>query len=122
MLKIPQGKMMKKTPDSNRAKKYKEFQERLHELPWLVNGSVMKIAPRSDSPTARTTYTWTRKIKAKTVTVALSKEQYLAFRKAIEANRRVEKTLTQMRKLSERVLLESLPGVKKKPRKPPAQK
>ena len=82
----------------------------------------MKIAPRSYSPNAHTTYTWTRKINAKTVTLALSKEQYRAFREAIEANRRVEKTLTQMRKLSEKVLLETLPGVKRKPRSSPAEK
>jgi hypothetical protein len=114
--------MMKKTSDSNSAKKYRAFQEQLHGLPWLVNGSVMKIAPRSDSPGAHTTYTWTRKINAKTVTVALSKEQYRAFRQAIAANRRVEKTLKQMRKLSEKLLLETLPGVKRKPRSSSTEK
>ena len=74
----------------------------------------MKIAPRP--PNANTTYTWTRKIKAKTVTVALSKQQYLAFRKAIEANRNVEKALKDLRTLSERTLLASLPGVQRRPR------
>ena len=82
----------------------------------------MKISPRSDSSNAHTTYTWTRKINAKTVTVALSKEQYQAFRKAIEANRRLEKTLREMRKLSEKVLLGTLPGVKRRPRSSPKRK
>ena len=99
---------------SREKQRYERLQARLQSLPWILNGSVMKIAPRS--PNANTTYTWTRKIKAKTVTVALSKQQYMAFRKAIEANRKVEKALKEMRQLSERTLLASLPGVQRKPR------
>jgi len=99
---------------SREKQRYERLQARLQSLPWIVNGSVMKIAPRS--PHANTTYAWTRKIKAKTVTVALSKQQYLAFRKAIEANRKLEKDLKEMRELSERTLLTSLPGVRRKPR------
>lgn len=108
--------MAKTQKDSREERVYKELQSDLEELGWILNGSVMKIAPRSDSVHAKTTYTWTRKIRAKTVTVALSKQQYLAFRKAIETNRKVEATLKQMRDLSEEVLLNSLPGVKRKPR------
>jgi hypothetical protein len=108
--------MTTKSFASNAANKSGALQSQLHELPWLLNGSVMKIAPRSDSPNAHTTYTWTRKINAKTVTVALSKEQYRAFRQAFEANRKLEKTLKEMRKLSEKVLLETLADVKRKPR------
>jgi hypothetical protein len=114
--------MTRKASASNTLKQYSALQSALHELPWLLNGSVMKIVPRSNSPNAHTTYTWTRKINAKTVTVALSKEQYRAFREAIEANRRLEKILKQMRKLSEKVLLETLPGVKRKPRSSPTEK
>lgn len=106
---------MNKAQETSREKqRYERLQARLESLPWIVNGSVMKIAPRS--PNANTTYTWTRKIKAKTVTVALSKQQYVAFGKAIEANRKVEKALKEMRELSERTLLASLPGVQRKPR------
>jgi len=93
---------------------YRKLQDQLRGLPWILNGSVMETTPRS--PTASTTYIWTRKIRAKTTTLALSREQYDAFKKAIEANRRVENTLKQMRALSEKVLLDSLPGVQKKPR------
>jgi len=96
--------------------RYQHLQAQLQELPWILNGSVMKIKPRSDSPTAKTTYTWTRKVKAKTVTVALSYPQYLAFREAIAANRKLERTIKQMRELSQKTLLNTLPGVKRKPR------
>jgi hypothetical protein len=110
---------MKKAPASNLANIYRSLQVQLKDQPWLLNGSVMKIQPQSDSPKAHTTYTWTRKVNAKTVTVALSKDQYRAFKEAIEANRKVEKTIRQIRKLSEKALLESIPGVKRKPRSSP---
>ena len=99
---------------SKAKQRYERLQVRLEGLPWILNGSVMQIAPRTESPNAKTTYTWTRKIKAKTVTVSLSKQQYLAFRKAIEAHRKVERTLQEMREISERTLLASLPGVKRR--------
>ena len=111
--------MGKSEKDSSEERRYQRLQSQLEQLPWILNGSVMKIAPRSDSPHAKTTYTWTRKIKAKTVTVALSKEQYVAFRKAIEANRKLDKVLKEMRQISEQTLLSSLPGVKRIPRRKP---
>ena len=95
---------------------YERLRAHLHQVPWILNGSVMKIAPRSTSPKAHTTYTWTRKVRGKTVTVALSREQYQAFQKAIKANQQLEKNLRQMRKMSEAALLSSFPGVQRKPR------
>lgn len=111
---------MTKTTPRDQERIYKKLQSQLHDLPWILHGSVMEIAPRS--PNGNTTYTWTRKVRAKTITVALSKEQYQAFCEAIETNRRLEKTLKQMRSLSETVLLGSLPGVHKKPRSKPSEK
>jgi len=105
---------MKKSLNLFDQKRYRQLQEQLRDLPWIVNGSVVAISPKTD--TANTTYVWTRKVKAKTVTRALTKEQYEAFRQAIEANRRIEKVLKSMRMISETTLLNSLPGVTKKPR------
>ena len=84
----------------------------LKGTPDIVLGTV-RIMPPS-SPTANYTYIWTRKIKAKTVSQALSKAQYEAFNKAIETNRKIESRLTQIRQSSARNMLESIPGVKKK--------
>ena len=80
--------------------------------PWLVQGSVNFVAPRS--PTASVTYTWTRKVQAKTITVALSQKQAVAFRQAIEANRRIEEILARLRAVSQTALLMTLPGVSKR--------
>ena len=60
------------------------------------------------------TYTWTRKIRAKTVTVALSEAQADVFREAIAANRGVEEALVRLRELSQAAMLEGLPGVSRR--------
>ena len=88
---------------------YQMLQKKTSHVPLIINGSVTKVPPRTEK--GRTTYIWTRKVKNKTVTVALSREQYLAFRKAINANRKLETSLNKMRKISEKYLLESLQGV-----------
>lgn len=88
------------------------LQKELIDLPWLLQGTVVETPPKST--TARATYTWTRKVRAKTVTVALSPEQAIAFRSAIAANRRLEKALKEMRVLSQNVLMDSLPRARKR--------
>ena len=93
--------------------RYESLQQSLDEQPWILQGSVNERPPPPGSTSARATYTWTRKVRGKTVTVALSPQQARAFRRAIEANRRLEKTLAEMRQLSQKALTESLPGVKK---------
>jgi hypothetical protein len=77
--------------------------------PWLVQGSVNVVAPKS--PEASVTYTWTRKVRAKTITVALSQKQAVAFRRAITANRPIEEALNRLRQVSQAALLAEVPGV-----------
>jgi len=92
----------------------------LTEAPLLCLGTVLAMPPGTAS--IRETYRWTRKVKAKTVTECLSREQYLAFRKAIHASRRVEHLLARMRDSSMKALLTRLPSVKRKPRRDKAPK
>ncbi len=92
--------------------RYALLQKELTDLPWIVQGTVVETPPKS--ATARATYTWTRKVSAKTVTVSLSPEQAIAFRAAIVANRRLEKTIREMRELSQNVLIKSLPQARKR--------
>ena len=93
-------------------RRYDLLQKDLIGLPWLLQGTVVETQPKS--ATARATYTWTRKVRAKTVTVSLSPEQAVAFRTAIAANRKVDKALKEMRVLSQNVLMESLPRARKR--------
>ena len=88
---------------------YRRMGKALGRQPWLVQGSVNIVAPKT--PGGNVTYTWTRKVRAKTVTVALSKAQAAAFRKAIAANRQVEEILARLREVSQTALLEGVPGV-----------
>ena len=75
--------------------------------PWLAQGSVNVVPPKS--PAATVTYTWTRKVRAKTVTVALSPKQANAFRQAIKANRQIEAVLSRLREVSQAALLAEVP-------------
>lgn len=93
--------------------RFESLRDSLADLPWILQGSVNEKLPPPGSTAARASYTWTRKVRGKTVTVALSPQQSRAFRRAIKANRRLEKALKSMRELSQIALTESLPGVKK---------
>lgn len=91
---------------------YQEMVEILQGKPDIVLGTVAAKVP--SSPTANITYVWTRKIRAKTVSKALSKSQYDAFQKAIETHRKIDSRLKQIRETSARNIIESIPGVRKK--------
>lgn len=91
---------------------YRALLQTVRRHPWLVQGSVNVVAPKS--PAASVTYTWTRKVRAKTVTVALSRQQSVVFRKAVEANRSIEVALNRLRQVSQAALLAEVPGVTKR--------
>jgi hypothetical protein len=88
---------------------YRQLERAANGQPWVVQGSVNVVAPKS--PGGKVTYTWTRKVRAKTVTVALSETQAHAFRAAIADNRRLEEAISHLREVSQTALLDSLPGV-----------
>lgn len=88
--------------------RYEQLKTQLLELGWIAQGSVMPQPPRA--------WRLTRKVKAKTISVALSAEQAALYKQAIANQRKLEKILAQMRELSKEVLLKSVPGVKKRRR------
>ena len=71
-------------------------------LDWVTQGSL------SQSPQGN--WRWTRKVKAKTVTVALSDQQAELFRRAVDDHRKLEELIDQMRAISQQVLLNSVEG------------
>jgi len=86
---------------------YRRFQRRLGQTGYLSQGSVFERRPgQQGSP-----YVWTRKVQAKTVTVALSKKQYQWLRRAIANQRELDRIVHQMQKLSRQVLFDTVPGV-----------
>ena len=56
------------------------------------------------------------KSKAKTVTVALSQEQYDWLQQAVANQRKLEQIIRQMQSLSRQTLFETIPGVTRRKR------
>ena len=99
---------MKKQPASDLARwkvQYAQLRRRLGQTGWISEGYVQDRGPGAGGPC----YQWTRKVKGKTVSVALSKEQYQWLSKAIVQWRQVQATLKQMQRLSRQVLFETVP-------------
>ena len=91
---------------------YRQLQRRLARLGYLSQGSVFERGPGQQG----SRYVWTRKVKAKTVTVALSQEQYLWMRQAVSNQRKLEEIIKQMQTLSRKTLFETVPGVVRRKR------
>ena len=91
---------------------FRQLQRRLAKIGFLSQGSVFQRKPgQQGSP-----YVWTRKISGKTVTVALSQEQYHWLRQAVANQRELDKIVSRMQKMSRQVLFETIPGVPRRKR------
>jgi hypothetical protein len=84
---------------------YEQLRRSLARGGWISEGYVQNRGPGAGGPC----YQWTRKVKGKTVSVALSKEQYEWLAKAISEWRQVQATLKEMQRLSRQVLFETVP-------------
>jgi cyclopropane fatty-acyl-phospholipid synthase-like methyltransferase len=89
-----------------RSEQYEKLIETLHNVGWISEGYVQDRGPGAGGPH----YQWTRKVKAKTVSVALSKEQYAWLKTAIENWRSLQTTLKEMQRISREELFETVPG------------
>ena|SRR6516164_9487376 len=78
---------------------------------YISQGSVLD---RSRLRPPRSGYQWTRKLARKTITVALSPEQFHALRQAIANRRRLDKTIREMERLSRQILFGSLPDTRRR--------
>jgi cyclopropane fatty-acyl-phospholipid synthase-like methyltransferase len=98
------------------AAQYGHWQSRLAKVGWISQGYVQDRGPGAGGPC----YQWTRKVKGKTVSVALSKEQYQALREAIENWRQLQVILQEMQGLSRQLIFGTLPDTQR--RKPLTKK
>ena len=87
-------------------REYERLRARLGQIGWISHGYVQDRGPGAGGPC----YQWTRKVKAKTVSVALSEEQYKALKAAIDNWKEVQQLLREMQALSRRVIFETLPN------------
>jgi hypothetical protein len=97
--------MSKKEKLDSLQREYSRLSTSLASIGYISQGSVLD---RSTLHPPRSGYQWTRKVAQKTITVALSPEQFHGLSKAIENRRKLAKTLTKMEKLSRRILFSSL--------------
>ncbi len=91
---------------------YARLREQLSQTGWISQGYVQDRGPGAGGPC----YQWTRKVKGKTVSVALSQEQYQWLAEAIGNWRKLQETLKEMQRLSRQVLFESLQNPKRRKR------
>lgn len=80
----------------------------------ISHGYVQNRGPGAGGPC----YQWTRKVKAKTVSVALSKEQFEAMDEAIANWKRLKVMLQRMEELSRLIIFETTPDTRRA--KPPS--
>ena len=95
---------------------YRRLVRQLARTGWISHGYVQDRGPGAGGPC----YQWTRKEHGKTVSVALSKEQYLWMKQAIANWREVQETLRRMEQLSRQILFQTIPGTSR--RKPLSKK
>jgi cyclopropane fatty-acyl-phospholipid synthase-like methyltransferase len=100
---------MKKTLGQREAQ-YAGLRARLTAIGWISQGYVQDRGPGAGGPC----YQWTRKVRGKTVSVALSRPQYEWMREAIANWRRLQDTLKEMQRLSRQVLFETMPHPKRR--------
>lgn len=91
---------------------YARLQACLAAPGWISEGYVQDRGPGAGGPC----YQWTRKVKGKTVSVALSQEQYQWLAAAIANWRTVQATLKAMQQLSRAVLFTTLPDTQRRKR------
>jgi len=88
--------------------RYHTLKSQILRLGWVAQGSVSPQPPHA--------WRLTRKVKAKTVSLALTADQALLYKEAIANHRLLEEILREMRVISDEVLQKSLPGVQKRSR------
>jgi len=101
----------KTAPDPPFSATYRRLQKHLSETGWVALGSVVeRNKPGQGGPR----YQWSRRVAGKTVTVALSKEQFEWLKAAIANQRKVLHTLERMHKLTLHYMWETLPSTSRR--------
>lgn len=92
---------------------YKQLRSQLAKLGWVVLGSLVE---RGEPGQGGPRYQWSRRVDGKTVTVALSREQFDWMKLAIQNQRAVNEILSTLHKLSLEYMWEHLPSTSRRKR------
>jgi len=86
---------------------YRRLRQSLAQTGWVALGSLVeRTRPGQGGPR----YQWSRRVGKKTVTVALSAQQYAWLKEAIANQRLVWETLMRMQHLAAQYALQNLPN------------
>jgi hypothetical protein len=86
---------------------YRRLRDRLSQIGWIALGSLLeRNKPGQGGPR----YQWSRRLGPKTVTVALSPEQFAWLKDAIRNQREVWDILMKLQQITARHALEKIPG------------
>jgi hypothetical protein len=92
---------------------YQRLRARLGQVGWIALGSVLeRTAPGQGGPR----YQWSRRVEGKTITVALSAEQFAWLKSAIANQRNVWNILDQMNQLALDYMWKNLPSTSRRKR------
>jgi hypothetical protein len=89
---------------------YTRLRARLGRLGWISQGYAQNRGPGAGGPC----FQWTRKVKGKTVSVALAEEQYQALQAASVNWKEAQAILHQMQTLSRAFIFGTLPHRRKR--------
>jgi hypothetical protein len=103
---------VKKTSQAYPAE-FERLRAQLAQTGWVALGSVME---RNQPGQGGPRYQWSRRVENKTVTVALSREQFEWISQAIQRNRKAWEILEQMHQLSLEFMWKTLPSTTRRNR------
>ena len=86
--------------------RYEKLRQPLAQAGWISEGYAQDRGPGAGGPC----YQWTRKVKGKTVSVALSEQQFAALKQAIANWREAQQILQRMQELSREIIFRTLPN------------
>jgi hypothetical protein len=90
---------------------YRRLRARLAQIGWVALGSLLeRKLPGQGGPR----YQWSRRVQGKTVTVALSPEQFAWLKRAIANQRKVKDLLSQMHRLTLHYMWKHLPSTSRR--------
>jgi hypothetical protein len=94
-------------------REYARLCQGLARVGYISQGSVQE---RSVATSGRSGYQWTRKIRGKTVSIALSREQFEALKQAVANERVMWKTLQKMGEISRQIIFQTCSDTRRRKR------
>jgi uncharacterized membrane protein YccC len=87
-------------------REFERLRQNLSQLGYISQGSVQDRTTRKGGGAG---YQWTRKVAGKTVTVALTADQFAHLHEAVKNYRNLRRQLQQMERLSRQIIFQMAP-------------